>query len=115
VVSVTSESDVQQPPLAKGVAKGGGILIAAQAVLDARAQFPQASLADLYDSRTMPPDLAKAHAKLDKAVDAAYGYKGANNDGERVAFLFDLYQKMTSLLGVEKAKKVSKRVNKGNT
>jgi hypothetical protein len=87
----------------------------AQAVLDARAQFPDASLADLYDPRTMPPDLAKAHAKLDKAVDAAYGYKGANNDGERVAFLFDLYQKMTSLLGVEKVKKVSKRVNKGNT
>jgi hypothetical protein len=81
----------------------------AQAVLDARAQFPQASLADLYDPRTMPPDLAKAHTKLDKAVDAAYGYKGANNDGERVAFLFDLYQKMTSLLGVEKVKRSSKK------
>lgn len=82
---------------------------AAQAVLDARTQFPDASLADLYDPRTMPPDLAKAHTKLDKAVDAAYGYKGGNNDGERVAFLFDLYQQMTSLLGVEKGKKVSKR------
>lgn len=78
---------------------------AAQAVLDARAQFLDASLADLYDPRTMPPDLAKAHAKLDKAVDAAYGYKGANNDGERVAFLFELYQQMTSLLGVEKVSK----------
>lgn len=78
---------------------------AAQAVLDARTQFPDASLADLYDPRTMPPDLAKAHAKLDKAVDAAYGYKGANNDGERVAFLFELYQQMTSLLGVEKVSK----------
>jgi hypothetical protein len=82
---------------------------AAQAVLDARAQFPQASLADLYDPRTMPPDLAKAHTKLDKAVDAAYGYKGANNDGERVAFLFDLYQQMTSLLGVEKVKRSTKK------
>ena len=82
---------------------------AAQAVLDARAQFPDASLADLYDPRTMSPDLAKAHAKLDKAVDAAYGYKGANNDGERVAFLFDLYQQMTSLLGVDKVKRLSKR------
>lgn len=81
---------------------------AAQAVLDARAQFPEASLADLYDPRTMPPDLAKAHAKLDKAVDAAYGYKGANNDGERVAFLFDLYQQMTSLLAVEKVSKRGK-------
>jgi hypothetical protein len=57
----------------------------------------------------MPPDLAKAHTKLDKAVDAAYGYKGANNGGERVAFLFDLYQKMTSLLGVEKAVKMTKK------
>jgi hypothetical protein len=56
----------------------------------------------------MPPDLAKAHTKLDKAVDAAYGYKGANNDGERVAFLFDLYQKMTSLLVVEKGKRSRK-------
>jgi hypothetical protein len=56
----------------------------------------------------MPPDLAKAHTKLDKAVDAAYGYKGANNDGERVAFLFDLYQQMTSLLVVEKGKRSRK-------
>jgi hypothetical protein len=63
----------------------------------------------------MPPDLAKAHTKLDKAVDTAYGYKGANNDGERVAFLFDLYQKMTSLLSVKddaKVKKVNKRTKK---
>jgi hypothetical protein len=105
------ENDAQQPPLAKGVAKGGGISAAAQAVLDARAQFPQASLADLYDPRTMPPDLAKAHTKLDKAVDAAYGYKGANNDGERVAFLFDLYQKMTSLLGMEKVVRKKRQKN----
>jgi hypothetical protein len=107
-VAVSEETTEQQPPLLKGVAKGGGILAAAQAVLDVRAQFPQASLADLYDPRTMPPDLVKAHTKLDKAVDAAYGYKGANNDGERVAFLFALYQQMTSLLGVEKVKKTRK-------
>jgi hypothetical protein len=84
---------------------------AAQAVLDARAQFPDASLADLYDPRTMPPDLAKAHTKLDKAVDVAYGYKGANNDGERVAFLFDLYQQMTSLLVVEKVVRKKRQKN----
>ncbi|MBD3767789.1 MAG: hypothetical protein IE928_07530 [Gammaproteobacteria bacterium] len=71
---------------------------------------PIPSLADLYDPRTMPPDLAKAHAKLDKAVDAAYGYKGTNNDSERVAFLVDLYQKMTSLLTVEKEKTVNRLV-----
>ncbi len=45
---------------------------AAQAVLDARVQFPGSSLADLYDPLTMPPALVKAHQKLDAAVDAAY-------------------------------------------
>jgi hypothetical protein len=67
-------------------------------VLDARAQFPDASLADLYDPLTMPPALVKAHQKLDAAVDAAYGCKSFKNDAERVAFLFELYQKYTSLL-----------------
>ena len=73
---------------------------AAQAVLDARAQFPGATLADLYDPLTMPPTLLKAHHKLDAAVDAAYGRKPGSfkSDAERVAFLFDLYQRMTSLL-----------------
>ena len=71
---------------------------AAQGVLDARAQFPDASLADLYDPLTMPPALVKAHQKLDAAVDAAYGRKSFKNDAERVAFLFELYQKYTSLL-----------------
>ena len=76
----------------------------AQGVLDARAEFPDASLADLYDPLTMPPALVKAHQKLDAAVDAAYGRKGFKNDAERVAFLFTLYQKYTSLLPVESAK-----------
>ncbi|MBB1077754.1 class I SAM-dependent DNA methyltransferase [Rhodoferax sp. 4810] len=64
----------------------------AQAVLTARARFPNSSLADLYDPRTMPPVLTKAHAKLDKAVDAAYRYTGGNDDSERITFLFRLYQ-----------------------
>jgi hypothetical protein len=46
----------------------------------------------------MPPNLVKAHQALDTAVDAAYGRKGFRNDAERVAFLFELYQKYTSLL-----------------
>lgn len=49
----------------------------------------------------MPPDLVKAHQKLDAAVDAAYGYKGAATDAARVAFLFGLYQQLTSLLPKE--------------
>ena len=85
---------------------------AAQGVLDARAQFQQgpqpASLADLYDPLTMPPLLLKAHQKLDAAVDAAYtlcgGKKTWKNDAERVAFLFELYQRYTSLLPAEKTK-----------
>ncbi len=71
---------------------------AAQAVLNARTQFPDATLADLYDPLTMPPALVKAHQKLDAAVDAAYGKKSFRNDAERVAFLFERYQALTSLL-----------------
>ena len=69
---------------------------------DARAQFADASLADLYDPLTMPPALLKAHQKLDAAIDAAYqpsgGKKSYASDVERVAFLFELYQRITSLL-----------------
>lgn len=70
----------------------------AQTVLDARAVHANASLADLYDPLTMPANLLKAHQALDKAVDAAYGYKGAATDAARVAFLFERYQQLTSLL-----------------
>jgi len=77
---------------------------AAQAVLDARAAHTGASLADLYDPLTMPPDLVRAHQKLDAAVDAAYGYKGAATDAARVAFLFTLYRQLTSLLPAGDAK-----------
>ena len=71
---------------------------AAQAVLDARAAFPDATLADLYDPLTMPPALLKAHQKLDAAVDKAYGKTGFKSDAERVAFLFQRYQALTTLL-----------------
>jgi N-6 DNA Methylase len=67
---------------------------AAQAVLAARAVFQDSSLADLYDPLTMPSELRKAHQKLDKAVDAAYGYTGKPDDTERVAFLFGRYQQL---------------------
>lgn len=83
-------------------ARRAAIETAAQGVLDARAQFPESSLADLYDPLTMPPALVKAHQALDRAVDAAYvpsgGKKSWASDAERVAFLFDLYQRLTSLL-----------------
>lgn len=66
----------------------------AQAILDARSQFPEASLADLYNPLTMPPVLRKAHEANDKAVEKAYG-KTFSNDDERVAFLFEKYVEMT--------------------
>jgi len=78
---------------------------AAQAVLDARLLYPQSSLADLYDPLSMPSELVKAHQQLDKAVDAAYG-KTFKNEAERVAHLFELYQKLTApLVQEEKVKK----------
>lgn len=49
---------------------------------------PAASLADLYDPRTIPPELVKAHRKLDDAVDAAYSKKKFLGDSDRVASLF---------------------------
>jgi hypothetical protein len=89
---------------------------AAQAVLDARAKYQQpadpaqkpATLADLYDPLAMPPDLLKAHQRLDAAVDAAYalcgGKKKWTSEPERVAFLFARYQQLTSLLPVDTKK-----------
>ncbi|MHB1799811.1 MAG: class I SAM-dependent DNA methyltransferase [Vulcanimicrobiaceae bacterium] len=92
---------------------------AAQAVLDARAQFPGSTLADLYDPLSMPPALVKAHHALDRAVDAAYvaAEKAAGrkpprlgSDAERVAFLFERYQALTSLLpAATKAKPARRR------
>ncbi|MBF0412678.1 MAG: class I SAM-dependent DNA methyltransferase [Desulfamplus sp.] len=84
---------------------------AAQEVLDARAQFPDSSLADLYDPLTMPPILLKAHQKLDKAVDTAYGKTNFKTEAERVAFLFELYQKYVSCLP-EKTKSTKKSSTK---
>jgi hypothetical protein len=57
----------------------------------------------------MPADLVKAHNELDKAVDAAYSYKGSKDDAARVAFLFEKYQALVApLVEVEKVKKVKK-------
>ena len=76
-------------------AQKAAIMQKAQAVLDARAQFPDSSLADLYDSNTMPPVLTKAHAALDSAVDKLYRKAAFSDDAARTAFLFELYLKKT--------------------
>ena len=66
---------------------------AAQKVLDARNQYPDSSLADLYDPLSMPPDLVKAHNSLDKAVDKCYRSQPFTTELNRIEFLFDLYEK----------------------
>ena len=68
----------------------------AQAILDVRAQYPNSSLADLYDEVTMPPELRKAHTANDKAVMEAYGFDPNLTEDEIVAELFKLYQKLTA-------------------
>ncbi len=67
----------------------------AQAILDARALYPDCSLADLYDETTMPPELRKAHQANDKAVMQAYGFKPDMPESEIVAELMKMYQQLT--------------------
>ena len=82
---------------------------ASQKVLDARLQFPNSSLADLYDPLTMPPTLVKAHNELDKAVDLAYRPQAFTSEANRMVFLFELYEKYTAdLFTIEKPKKQKK-------
>ena len=67
----------------------------AQAILDARALYPDASLADLYDETTMPPELRKAHQQNDKAVMMAYGFWGKlNSEPACVSELMKMYQQL---------------------
>lgn len=77
----------------------------AQAVLDARAKFPNSTLADLYDPDTMPAELRKAHHRLDDAVDALYKRGGFQSDRERVEHLFMLYEKLVAPLTASAGKK----------
>ena len=68
----------------------------AQAILDARALYPDSSLADLYDELTMPVELRRAHQDNDRAVMAAYGFPiKTMTESQCVAELFKLYQELT--------------------
>ena len=68
----------------------------AQAILDARAKYPDCSLADLYDETTMPPELRKAHQANDFAVMAAYGFNRKITESECVAELMKRYQALVN-------------------
>ena len=67
----------------------------AQAILDARAKYPESSLADLYDETFMPIELRKAHQVNDRAVMEAYGFAKDMTETEIVAELFKMYEKLT--------------------
>lgn len=67
----------------------------AQAILDARNNYPESSLADLYDPTVMPPDLRKAHRNNDKAVLQAYGLPIDATESEILTHLFKMYEKLT--------------------
>ena len=76
-----------------------------QAILDARAEWPDATLADLYDPDAMPANLRKAHQANDKAVDKLYRKKAFESERERVEHLFMLYEQLQSpILAASKAK-----------
>ncbi len=70
------------------------IMSLSQTVLDARASFPDSSLADLYDSDAMRPSLVRAHRALDSAVDRLYRSTGFQSDRERVEYLFGKYERL---------------------
>src|ERR1035437_9167080 len=84
--------------------------VAAQKVLDVRAQFPGATLADLYDPLSMPPALVKAHAQLDRAVDLCYRSQPFTSERQRVEYLFSLYEQLTApLLPAAKPKRAARK------
>ena len=74
----------------------GKVIVAGKAVLEARANHPESSLAELYNPAFMPVDLRKAHQELDKVVDRAFGAaKSCRTNDERLKILFNNYAKMT--------------------
>jgi hypothetical protein len=95
-------------------AQRAAISRAAQGVLDARVAERGSTLADLYDPRSMPVSLLKAHQALDRAVDTAYGRKDFKTEAERVAFLFERYRDLVAPL-VPEPKANGKRSKKTAT
>ncbi|WP_196952969.1 type IIL restriction-modification enzyme MmeI [Hymenobacter guriensis] len=70
----------------------------AQQVLAVRQQFPDESLATLYDPLTMPPALVKAHQELDRAVDLCYRPAAFPTELSRLEFLFEQYRQLAAPL-----------------
>lgn len=81
----------------------------AQGVLDARAKYPDASLADLYDPLSMPKELQRAHAALDRAVDKCYRPQPFPDERRRFEYLFQLWEELERPLTASKKKTPRKK------
>jgi MmeI, DNA-methyltransferase domain/MmeI, target recognition domain/MmeI, N-terminal domain/MmeI, C-terminal domain/MmeI, helicase spacer domain len=99
-------------PEAPSTKQYAAVEAAAQGVLDARKEFPRASLADLYDPLAMPAALVKAHAELDRAADLCYRPQPFGSDRQRVEHLFALYEKLTAPL-IAPARRVRRKKGSG--
>jgi len=77
----------------------------AQAILDARTNHPDATLADLYDPDVMPADLRKAHIANDRAVDKLYSRAGFKSERDRVEHLFMLYERQVAPMPAKSKKR----------
>ena len=98
VVAADCAGETPTPPGAPTVQKSpivAQIERTAQAILDARAKYPDSSLADLYDPVLMPPELRKAHQDNDRAVMQAYGFSMKMTESDCVAALFKMYAEQT--------------------
>ena len=81
----------------------------AQGILNARSQFPDSTLANLYDPDLMPPSLRKAHQALDRAVDRLYSLKPFTSERERVEHLLMLYAEIRAPLDATTTKQTRRR------
>ena len=99
-------------PLPPGETDRSGLDRLAQAVLDARAAEPDATLADLYDPDLMPVDLRRAHRALDRAVDRLYRPRKFSSESERVEHLLALYERLRAPLTATGRKKVRRRTRR---
>ena len=88
-----------------GNADSSALAPLAQAVLDARAAHPEATLAELYDPDLMPPNLRKTHRQLDRAVDRLYRRAQFASERERVEHLFTLYERLQAPLVAKAAER----------
>lgn len=86
----------------------------AQAILDARALYPNSNLAALYDPLIMPSELSKAHSANNKAVMAAYGFSTNMTEADCVAKLMNMYQKLIDQKKIEIERMIYNKYNNGH-